>query len=125
MVHERDMLRFIIASAVPRIIRQHLSPSWEARFKDGLRGSDESHLHARLPSSQTEMTNDNRCDTFILLRLCISRKTPLYVTRVCSPFVIYLLRGIGEREEISEERLIKIEELKEFVFSDVNTDVST
>lgn len=33
-------------SSSKSIIREHLSPSWEARFKDGLRGSDESHLHA-------------------------------------------------------------------------------
>lgn len=74
---------FITASAVPRSrLDQSIGLRREDAFKDGLRGSDESRLHARSrreSRSQTEMTNGAIVIARLFYRVRIISKTSLYV----------------------------------------------
>lgn len=78
--------RFITASAVPRSrLYQSIGLRRKDAFKDGLRGSGESRLHApsrRESHLQTEMTNGAIVIARLFDRVRIISKTSLYVARM-------------------------------------------
>lgn len=107
MVHERHApFYYRFRSSSKSIIWEHLSSSWEARFKDGLPGSDESHLHACPPSSSVALAD--RDDRWQLLQhiyfiavisVHISRRAPFYVTHARTYVAHSLFIDICEIEE--------------------------